>query len=433
MTSLPIRQTIPRHILVFEAYTDANIGSGALVENTVNILKGKYPNSEIKIMAHYPAAFNYENIESIPDVFEYPFLKPRWIQVIWLFKTMLWLLLAYLQALIFKSKSFLLFREKARPFQWADLAVSVGAERLNDKFVKGLFFSALSLGLLKVLGKKVVFFPSTIGPFLYKPTRWLSGAVLKRLDLVYTRDRQSTQTCLDKLKLDPSRVVETADVAVLQSQVDADISWELLQSFQEKQLSSGTPLVGISAMEWTYRSNKVETQYSNYESYIREMAQLADTLVEKYGVKIVLFSTNYPIHGCREDDVAVSRKIRDKMARPDSAIVIDRLTTPSQFKGMLACSQVNIVTRMHACILSTGAGIPTLSVNYLFKLKEYMESLGLGEFSIDIEEFNAEDMLVAFDKMWKSREDWSRKIRAVIENKKKSLTKDMERMDDFIR
>ena len=138
------------------------------------------------------------------------------------------------------------------------------------------------------------------------------------------------------------------------------------------------------------------------------------------------------LHGCRDNDVATSQEIRDKMTHSDSAFVIDRLTTPSQFKGMLACSRVNIVTRMHACILSTGAGIPTLSVNYLFKLREYMESLGLAEFSIDIEEFNAGDMLEAFDKMWRSREDWSRYVRAAIKEKKESLTKALERMDDFI-
>ncbi len=422
----------PRHILIFEAYTDANIGSGALVENTVKLLKAKYPEAEIKVMAHYPDAFHYENVESVPDVYEYPYLKPRWIQVGWLLKTIFWLSGTYLQSFILKTKPFPLFKEKVQFFQWADLVVSVGAERINDKFVNIQVCSALSLGLLKSMGKKVVFFPSTIGPFFYRLTRWLSSGVLSRLDLIYTRDRQSTKTCLEILKLDPSKVIETSDVAILQAQESPEKSWELLASFQEKPLPMGTPLVGISALEWLYRANKVETQYSNFESYVREMAKLADTLVEKYGVKIVFFPTNYRVHGCRDNDVATSQEIRDKMTHSDSAFVIDRLTTPSQFKGMLACSRVNIVTRMHACILSTGAGIPTLSVNYLFKLREYMESLGLAEFSIDIEEFNAGDMLEAFDKMWRSREDWSRYVRAAIKEKKESLTKALERMDDFI-
>ncbi len=427
MTSNP-----PRHILIFEAYTDANIGSGALVENTVKLLKAKYPGCEIKIMAHYPEAFHYEGVESVPDAYDYPYLQSRFYQIFWLAGTLTWLTFAFLQAFLFKSNPFLFFKRKTKYFQWADLALSVGAERLNDKFVNIQFFSALSLLLLKAMGKKVVFFPSTIGPFFYAPTRALSSRALKGLDLVYTRDRQSTQTCLDVLKLDPAKVIETSDVAVLQEQEGEEKSWELLSSFRGKPLALGTPVVGMSALKWTYRANKVETAYSNYESYLREMAKMADGVVERTGAQIAFFPTNYHVHGCREDDVAVCREVMEKMERKESAFVIDRLTSPSEFKGLLACSRVNIVTRMHACILSTGAGIPTLSVNYLFKLKEYMESLGLAEFAVDIEEFHAEALIAPFEKMWKERDHWAGQIRKAIDLKKESLAQALARMDSFL-
>ena len=424
--------TAPKHILIFEAYTDANIGSGALVENTVQLLKAKYPGCEIKIMAHYPDAFHYEGVESVPDAYDYPYLQARVRQLFWLAGTLTWLFFAFLQAFLFKSKPFPLFKGKTRYFQWADLAVSVGAERLNDKFVNIQFFSALSLLLLKAMGKKVVFFPSTIGPFFYAPTRALSSRALRGLDLVYTRDHRSTQTCLEVLKLEPSKVIETSDVAVLQQQEGGKKSWELLSAFRGSPLKPGTPVVGVSALKWTYRANKVETPYSNYESYLGELAKLSDAVVERTGAQIAFFPTNYHVHGCREDDVAVCREVMEKMKHKEAAFVIDRLTPPSEFKGLLACSRVNIVTRMHACILSTGAGIPTLSINYLFKLKEYMESLGLGEFAVDIEEFHAEALLPAFDRMWKEREHWAGVIRNAIDSKKQSLTRALSRMDPFL-
>ncbi len=421
-----------RHILIFEAYTDANIGSGALVENTLHLLKAKYPGCEVRIMAHYPEAFHFDGIESVPDAFEYPYLKPRWFQFFWLAWTLLWLSFAYLQAFFLKSRPFIFFKEKTRHFQWADLAVSVGAERLNDNFAKNLIWSTLSLRLLKAMRKKVIMFPCTIGPFLYGPTRSLSSYVLRRLDLVYTRDRQSTQICLEELGMNSGRVIETSDVAVFQEQEGKEKSWALMSSFRGKPLSPGTPLVGLSVLKWTYRANKVETPYSNYGSYLREMAKLADTLTERHGAQIAFFPTNYNVHGCREDDVAVCREVMARMERKGEAFVIDRLTTPREFKGLLACPYVNVVTRMHACILSTGAGIPTLSVNYLFKLREYMESLGLGEFSVDIEEFRVEALLSAFERMWKERDFWAEHIVKAIDLKKKSLTEALGRMDSFL-
>jgi polysaccharide pyruvyl transferase WcaK-like protein len=114
------------------------------------------------------------------------------------------------------------------------------------------------------------------------------------------------------------------------------------------------------------------------------------------------------------------------------AHIIGTLPSPSELKGMLACSEVNITTRMHACILSTGASIPTISVNYLFKLKEYMHSLGLGDYSIDIEEFNADWALRAFDFLWQERPRWRAAISEAISKKQKQLDASMERFDALL-
>ena len=193
------------------------------------------------------------------------------------------------------------------------------------------------------------------------------------------------------------------------------------------------PIVGISAMRWSYFRNRVETPYSNYDAYVGQMAVLADELVATHGVRVVLFPTNFPVHGCREDDLAVSRAIRDRMERGGEVGVLETLPTPAELKGMLACSELNITTRMHACILSTGSGTPTISVNYLFKVREYMRSLGLEEFSIDIEEFNAAWAIGIFERMWPERAAWREKITAAVGEKKADLARAMERIDDLVR
>jgi polysaccharide pyruvyl transferase WcaK-like protein len=381
-------------------------------------------------MAHYPDAFRFEGIQSFPDVFDYPFMRPRWKQALWLMKTIFWFSCVYVQAVLFRSRFFLFFQGKVRHFQWADLAVSVGAERINDKFATMLFWSVLSLRLLKAMGKKTVLFPCTIGPFLHRSTLRLSSQVLRRVDRIYTRDHESTRTCLETLRLPPTRITETVDVAVFQAWDQEEKSRALIRSFQRSEaFSTKIPLIGITPLKWTYRANKAETPYSNYDSYLREMVKLADTLVGDYGIKIGFYPTNFPEKGCREDDVLVCREVHNRMADPSSAFVADRLTSPSHFKGMLALSQVNIVTRMHACILSTGSGTPTLSINYLFKLKEYMESLGLGEFAVDIEDFNALGVLQSFSKMWNDRENWKLKIKEAIRQKQDNLLLALKQLD----
>jgi len=65
------------NILIFEAYSDANIGACALVENAIALLRRRYPAAAIRVMAREPGGFrNLYGVDAVPDFFEYPFLQP---------------------------------------------------------------------------------------------------------------------------------------------------------------------------------------------------------------------------------------------------------------------------------------------------------------------------------------------------------------------
>lgn len=415
------------NILLIEAYTDANIGSCALVENSLKILENKFRQSEIRIMAQYPEAFRHlYNKLAIQDIFKYPSRQPRLRQLLWLFKTLGWMTGVMImipcmrRRLLVKNISLI---EKIRPFLWADMIISVGGERLNDKFYKNIIFSLYTYVLSKVLDKKMILFPQTIGPFFFLWSKWLTKKVLKRIDLIYTRDHASTYIVCNELGVPEEKVVNAIDVAILQEPIRREKALSLIPAKEED------ILVGISTMRWSYFKNRIQTPYSNYNAYVTEMAAIADTLIEKYNVTIVFYPTNFPIHGSRDDDAQSARQIFSLMKNKQHARIITKLRTPAEFQGMLSCSQINITTRMHACILSTTAYVPVISVNYLFKLREYMDSLGLGEFSIDIEEFCAEKAIKAFNLMWPERDTWVQHLKVVVDQKRRLLWKAMEALD----
>jgi len=408
-----------KKIIIIEAYTDANIGSGALVENSVNLLRQKYPDSTIRVMAHFPEAFaTLCQIDAVPDFFFYPF---------WLSRTVFWMAVIYAQLMVGGPHGVRFFKNRIKDLLWADIVVSVGAERINDKFVKNIVFSLYTYLLVKKMGKKMVLFPCTIGPFLYWWTKCMAVRVLRMVDLIFTRDDLSYETVCKMPGVDHAKVVNTSDVAVIQKQIPADTARKMIGVQQSDEI------VGISAMQWTYVANSIETPYSNYESYAHEMAKLADAIISQYNVTVVFYPTNYLLNGCREDDLSTAREIVEKMCQKKRTHIVDFLPTPSQLKGMLACSKVNITTRMHACIFSTGALVPTISVNYLFKIKEYMKSIGLKNFSIDIEQFNADLCLAAFDAMWHDQEKWRKIIQVSIIEKQQRLITSLERLDPVIK
>jgi polysaccharide pyruvyl transferase WcaK-like protein len=412
---------VSQRILIIEAYTDANVGSCALVENSLSIIHQKFPNAKIKIIAEYPDAFNdIYGISAVEDIFILPVNKPLFTKVIWFFKSSLLILFTFFYTTCFSTQfieqsKWLPFRKKISPFLWADWIVSVGAERLNDKYYKNGPFSLYTLLLSKKLGKKVIIFPATFGPFFFRWSKFLTQKTLSQLDIIFTRDDESYITLANELSINSSKVVKSVDVAVLQQPVAEEEACNLIPGKPKE------PLVGISVLRWSYFRNKIDTQYSNYESYIREIAITTNTLIEKYNVTIIFYPTNFRIHRCTNDDLSVVREIFPHLYYQNKVRIIEKLPTPAQLQGMLSRSEINITTRMHACIFSTNACIPTISINYLPKLKAYMNSLGLSQFSIDIEEFNAKILLETFAILWMDNEKWRNHLRNEIDNRKERL------------
>ncbi|HOS17337.1 MAG TPA: polysaccharide pyruvyl transferase family protein, partial [Bacteroidales bacterium] len=270
--------------------------------------------------------------------------------------------------------------------------------------------------------KKLVIFPSTFGPFLYGWTTKLFQHVFPKIDLVYARDQKSYDICKKLLKTDKN-IVKTSDVAIFQS-------WEDKKNEFKKKYNK--PIIGISVMKWIYVANIEDTAYSNYASYVDQMVKLIDEILLKYNVHVILYPTNFPVHGGKGDDVEVCEEICRKCNRPYDVSYLNDLISPHEFKSMLSASEINIVTRMHACILSTSAYIPTIGIAYLFKLKEYMNDIGLADFCVDIEYFEHNKVFQMFEEMWYRKQEISKNLQNIIENRKVNLAESVNKIESII-
>ena len=371
-------------------------------------------------MAHYPEAFkNRYGNKVAQDIFKYPYNHSRIFQFFWLARTLSWMFFSYYSPEFIRKR---FYKNKLGYFYWADLIVSVGAERINDKYLYGVLFSEYTYAIIKKINKKLVIFPSTFGPFLYGWTTKLFQHVFPKIDLVYARDQESYDICKKLLKTDKN-IVKTSDVAIFQS-------WENKKNEFKKKYNK--PIIGISVMKWIYVANIEDTAYSNYTSYVEEMVLLIDRILSNYNVHIILFPTNFPVHGAQGDDVKVCDEIYQKCNRPKDVSYLKNLVSPREFKSMLSASDINIITRMHACILSTSAYVPTIGIAYLFKVKEYMNDIGLGDFCVDIEYFEHKKVFMMFEEMWNRKQEICDNLQNIIENKKVQLLESLNEIDSII-
>lgn len=428
------------NILIIEAYSAANIGSGALVENSVKLLKKQFPNADIEILAQTPESIHgLTNLPTYHEFISLPLGKSRLFQILWFIKTVTWMLVHGLCSLFRQigvdiPEEYYTVNEHTRKaierVRRADIVVSVGAERINDNFYKAIYFSLYMLWMVHEYGKFLVLFPQTIGPFHFELSKVVSKYVLNRCDVIYLRDRKSRDN-ITALGVDKPVIFDTCDVAVVQNALSRD---EAFAQLRASSIPTEKPIVGISVMEWTYI--KAEGK-SGYAEYTEAVARVADELINELGVSIVFLATNVLVDGCREDDVTAAQKIFAMMQNHDSAYIISEVYSPSEMKGVMGVMELCVVTRMHACIFSTGISTPTASINYQFKLHEYMKLMGLGDYTIDIDKVNYENLKPLVFRAWEDRALNREKLVRTVADWKQDLYGKMDRLprlfEDFSR
>lgn len=385
-------------VLIFEAYTDANIGSGALIENSIKLVKKLLPKSEISLQAHArDVVFDFTGLPTCYEIFQMPFNQSRVRQIFWLLRNAIWML-AHFIVRVFRlpiPEHFYTYnslrKDSLESIKKSDICISIGAERINDNFYLGLPFSLYTLWMVKSYGKKLIAFPQTIGPFHFAISKYFARKVLLLCDYIYVRDIRSENT-LNMLGISKDKYMFVPDIALLQESCSDE---EVRDIMNIEKIPFDKPLCGISAMEWTYF--KAKPGSSNYQEYKSIVAAAVDYLIERYNYHVVFVPTNLKMHGCREDDVKTGDEVFDLIRIKDQVTLIRNLYKPGQIKGLFGNKDMVIATRMHACILATGAHAPTLSINYQFKLYEYMKLLGLEENTIDIEKMTLEKLKALID------------------------------------
>ena len=161
------------------------------------------------------------------------------------------------------------------------------------------------------------------------------------------------------------------------------------------------PLVGISALQWSYVKAEGNSRYTEYKKAI---ATIADEFIKNKSVHILFIATNILTEGCREDDVRTAKDILALMRHEKKATILNRVYTPAQIKGIMGFLELCLVTRMHAwSSFSTGIYTPTASINYQFKLQEYMKLMGLADYTVDIDLLTTENLRVLMARAWQDR------------------------------
>ncbi len=413
-------------VIIAEGGSANNIGSMALIENAIRIVKKKHPGCHITVFCLDKESVRktlvidslIDGVEVINDLFPTP--KGDSIKkFFWMLQVFGWIVYSRVLLLFFTNISWAFCGRRKMNLQEVEAAeyiYCIGAERINDIYYKTALLSLYAIGTYVKMGKKLVHMSLTIGPVFYRSTISVAKKVLNNSYAIFVRDQKSYDI-LKEWKCKVPCQFDSYDIALLQN-----TNMKLLNSLlNEFELTSG--FVGVSVIPWKFRKAKGPVRQEGYEKAI---AETLDYIVEKYNKQIVFTPTVVNGH---IDDVEIGNRILSKMKNKEKAYCIQRLLTPIEMATLFSACQFSIVTRMHAAILCSGAGgRPIIAVNYLYKLREYMKNIGFENYSIDIDYVNSDDLKIFVDLMCNKYDENLRRLLDRQENLKTILLNDIEQI-----
>lgn len=276
-------------------------------------------------------------------------------------------------------------RDSLEEYARADLVVATGGTYLVPAY--RLFPKIFDFMITLLLGRPLVLFTQSLGPFPPGRDRILLRWVLRRAHLILVRDDASRRH-LDDLGVAGERVAQAADAAFAMARLDMP---------PRRFPPMGRSLrVAISVRDWPHFRR--EPPAMGMQRYLAAVAKLTRVLVEDHGVEVTFLSTCQGVTEYWTDDSRVADRVVSLLpGAVRTHVKVDReFHRPEHLIALFAEHDVVVATRMHAGILALCAGVPVLPIAYEFKTFELFQTLGFGEVIQDIEAVTPESLERAF-------------------------------------
>jgi len=142
----------------------------------------------------------------------------------------------------------------------------------------------------------------------------------------------------------------------------------------------GPPKIIVCIRHWYDKGFYIANPEVN-KNFIKSLSITADFLIENYGASIdfVPFrTTSY------DDDRIIAKQVLSYMKYRGKAHIYSCVPEVNEFIKMARQSSLVIGMRLHSLILGTSVGVPVIGLEYMPKVRGYMESIDQGKYSLPL-------------------------------------------------
>jgi len=299
--------------------------------------------------------------------------------------------------------------KKLREYSSADVIIHLGMDLYSDDFGPLTIIEHSKDILLGVmLGKPVVMWAESIGPFRHKFTRWLAKSTLNRVCIITVREELSKRNLQD-IRVNKPLIYVTLDPAFLLEPAPEERVQSILHS--EGICTNAGPLIGMTLtypvdssqklsrfafMKLLYRTLQyalpgrlflsavsIGKRLGLYSSvgapkefrYTKLMAQIIVHLVENLNATIMLVPHQEGA-GPLVSERAIHENVRAQVEYKDKVKLVSGDYPAPEVKGIIGKCHLFIGSKMHSNIAALSQCIPTVGLAYSYKFRGIMEMLG---------------------------------------------------------
>ncbi|HSW65813.1 MAG TPA: polysaccharide pyruvyl transferase family protein [Bacillota bacterium] len=403
------------NILITHFYSRRNNGDAAILYSQLREMRKRSPNAQLTIatmddLSEYPT---FEGVPQVPALFSTALdrHRSRWANLFHIVRSFagswLW---AITHRLTGHGLSLFMYRSEGTflaSLADADIVVPVGGGYLKAN--KGGMAGMMDLWLVlqpiylaHLLGKPVIMYSQSIGPFETKPQFYFAARVLKKCRQINLRENKSFKL-LRAIGV-PERVLQlTADAAFLLEK--REFVNCLPPTVRERLNDVGRPLVGITARAWLKEQGQT--------LYEEQFAQAIDTIIETHGATVVLIP-QVVAADLGDDDRTIQNRIYSKLQHKDRVVNIEDELSFKELKALYGQLDYLIGTRFHSVIFSLTEHVPAIAIEYEHKTSGIMFDLGLEKWVVPIDQVSALQLTTLFNELARERSGYLSHLKSVL-------------------
>jgi polysaccharide pyruvyl transferase CsaB len=288
-----------------------------------------------------------------------------------------------------------------RAMRHSKLFINGGGNLIQDNTsTRSLIYYLGMIWLAKKMGMKVMIYANGIGPINKKANRKLTRMVLNQVDVITLREEIPSKCEIDNLRISKPSIHITADPALT---IEPDGNEDIESIFSNEGIDQNGPYIGISVRKW-----------HGYEKYELIIAQLADHMIDNFGLKPVFIPMHYP------GDLGIIKRIVGKMNK--KGYIINNKYSVLQTMGIIRKMDMLIGMRLHALIFAASQGIPVVGLEYEPKVEGFLKAIKQASVG-HVKDLELDNLVKTVEDVWNKKDKIKEELKSISSDLKNKALK----------